>query len=446
MRRLRRPSGGLWAHRDFLKLWTGQSISEFGSQVSQLAVPWIAALSLHASPLEFSLLGMLGFLPFILFALPAGVWVDRLQRRPILIAGDLARAALLILIPILWFLDALQMWQLLVLQFVIGIFTVFFDVAYQSYLPALVERDDLIDGNSKLQLSASVAQVAGPSASGGLIAAITAPYAILLDAFSFIVSAIFMLRIRKTEPLTERAEGAPKPRMWPEVKEGVRWVVGHRWLRAIAACTGSSNFFTSLTFSIALLYFTRSLHLSAVEVGVVFGVGSVGSILGALSANRLQRALGVGRTILIPTMLASVSMLAFPLAPRSFPLPVLILGQAVFGFGAVAYNITQVSLRQAITPERLQGRMNAAMRWIVWGTIPLGTIAGGAIATAYGLRAALWVGAIGSLFTFLPIALTSVRSIRELPSAVDAPTPAQAELSGGLVEGVPLPGPAAADA
>lgn len=422
-----------------MRLWTGQSISELGTQVSQLAIPWVAAVGLHASPLEFSLLGTLGFLPFILFALPAGVWVDRLRRLPILITGDLARAALLILIPVLWALDALQMWQLLVLQFVIGIFTVLFDVAYQAYLPALVEREELIDGNSKLQLTVSVAQVAGPSASGGLIATITAPYAIVLDAASFVISAIFMLRIRKPETSPEQAEGAPKPQMWPEVKEGVRWVVGHPWLRAIAACTGSSNFFSSLAFSIALLYFTRSLQLSAVEVGVVFGVGSVGSIAGALAANLMQQAFGVGRTILFPIMLSCGALLAFPLAPRSFPLPVLILGQSVFGFGAVAYNVTQVSLRQAITPERLQGRMNAAMRWIVWGTIPLGTLAGGAIATAYSLRTALWVGAIGSLFTFLPIALSSVRSIRELPEPVDEPTPAQAELAGGIVEGVPLP-------
>jgi MFS family permease len=446
MGKLRRPTGGLWGHGDFLKLWTGQSISEFGSQVSQLAIPWIAAVGLHASPLEFSILGMLGFLPFILFALPAGVWVDRLRRRPILIVGDAARAALLLLIPILWALGALRMWQLLVLAFVTGIFTVFFDVAYQSYLPALVDRTDLVDGNSKLQLTVSVAQVAGPSAAGGLIAAITAPYAILLDALSFAVSAIFMLRIRKPEPLPEREVGAPKPRMWPEVKEGLRWVVGHRWLRAIATCTGSSNFFSSLTFSIALLYLTRSLHLSALEVGLVFAVGSVGSIVGALAANRLQRALGVGRTILFPVMVSCLASLAYPLAPRSFPLPILMLGQAAFGFGAVTYNITQVSLRQAITPERLQGRMNAAMRWIVWGTIPLGEIAGGGIATAWGLRTALWVGAIGSLFTFLPIALTSVRSIRELPEPVGAPTPGEAELAGGLVEGVPLAGPAAADA
>jgi MFS family permease len=435
MRRLRVPSGGLWRHADFMKLWTGQSISEFGSQVSQLAIPWIAALGLHASPLAFSLLGVVGFLPFILFALPAGVWVDRLRRRPILISGDLARGLLLVLIPVLWAVGALRIWELLVLEFVIGIFTVFFDVAYQSYLPALVDRDDLIDGNSKLQLTVSVAQVAGPSAAGGLIAAITAPYALALDALSFLVSAIFMLRIDRPETVPQRAAGAPKPKMWPDVKEGLRWVVGHRWLRAIAACTGTSNFFSSVSFSIALLYLTRSLHLSAVEVGAVFGVGSIGSILGALVANRMQRKIGVGLTILIPMMVAT---LAYPLAPRSFPLPVLIAGQALFGFGAVVYNITQVSLRQSITPERLQGRMNAAMRWIVWGTIPLGTMTGGALATAYSLRTALWVGAIGSLFTFLPIALTSVRSIRELPEPVDEPTSAEAALEGGILEPTPL--------
>ncbi|HZC74785.1 MAG TPA: MFS transporter, partial [Gaiellaceae bacterium] len=143
---MRRPSGPLWQHRDFLKLWTGQSISEFGSQISQLAIPWLAAVGLHATPLEFSLLGVFGFLPFILFALPAGVWVDRLRRRQILIVGDGARAVLLALIPILWAAGVLQIWQLMVIQFVVGIFTVFFDVAYQSYLPSLIERDDLVDG------------------------------------------------------------------------------------------------------------------------------------------------------------------------------------------------------------------------------------------------------------------------------------------------------------
>ena len=447
MPKLRRPTSGLWSHPDFVKLWTGQTISEFGSQVSQLAIPWLAALGLHASPIQFSLLGVLGFMPFILFALPAGVWVDRLSRRKILIVGDAARAVLLLLIPLLWATDTLRMWHLLVISFAIGIFTVFFDVAYQSYLPSLVEREQLMEGNSKLQLTVSITQVAGPSASGGLIAAITAPYAIFVDAISFVVSTIFMVRMRHREEIPEHTADAPRTKMWPDVKEGLRWVVGHRWLRAIATCTGVSNFFASLLFATVLLYFTRTLHLHAWEVGLVFAIGSIGSIAGALFVNRIQKRVGVGRTIVMTAVAFSVGGLFYPLAPKSFPLPLLMLAQVLFGFGSVAYNITQVSLRQAITPERLQGRMNAAMRWIVWGTIPLGTLAGGAIATAYGLRAALWVGAIGGLFTFLPVTLTSVRSIGEMPSPVDAPpTPAQAELEGGLVEGVPLPGPAAADA
>ena len=339
------------------------------------------------------------------------------------------------------------MWHLLVLSFVIGIFTVFFDVAYQSYLPSLVEREQLMEGNSKLQLTVSITQVAGPSVSGGLIAAITAPSAIFVDAISFVVSTIFMVRMRHREEIPEHTAEAPRSKMWPDVKEGLRWVVGHRWLRAIATCTGVSNFFSSLLFAIVILYFTRTLHLHAWETGLVFAVGSIGSIAGALFVNRLQLRIGVGPTIVMTAVSFSVGGLFYPLAPKSFPLPLLMLAQALFGFGAVAYNITQVSLRQAITPERLQGRMNAAMRWIVWGTIPLGTLAGGAIASAYGLRAALWVGAIGGLFTFLPVTLTSVRSIREMPESLEAPpTPAQAELDGGLVEGVPLPGPAAADA
>jgi MFS family permease len=446
MRRLRRPTGSLWSHPDFIKLWTGQSISELGSQVSQLAIPWLAAVGLDASPIEFSLLGVLGFLPFILFALPAGVWVDRLRRRQILIVGDASRAVLLALIPILWAAGVLQIWHLLVLQFVIGIFTVFFDVAYQSYLPALIERDDLVDGNSKLQLTVSVAQVAGPSMSGGLIAAVTAPYAIVIDAASFVVSTLFMLRMRHREDLPQREPGESHPRMWPQVKEGLHWVLGNRYLRPIAGCTGTSNFFGQILFAVFLLYGVRVLHLSSVEVGAVFAVGSCGAIVGALAANRMQKRLGVGRAIVLYAIVFSCAGLAFPLAPASFPLPTLMAGFAIMSFASVSYNITQVSLRQAITPERLQGRMNAAMRWIVWGTIPLGTLVGGAIGQAVGLRAALWVGAIGSLPVFLWVLLSPVRSITTMPEPVAEPTPAAAELAGGVLEGTPLPGPAAADA
>ena len=414
--------------------------------MSQLAIPWLAAVDLHASPIDFSLLGVLGFLPFILFALPAGVWVDRLRRRQILIVGDSARAVLLMLIPALWFAGVLQIWHLLVLEFVIGIFTVFFDVAYQSYLPALIEREHLVDGNSKLQVTVGIAQVGGPSLAGGLIAAITAPYAILVDSVSFVISSVFMIRMRHRENLPRQDTSEPRPRMWPQVKEGLAWVVGHRNLRAIAACTGTSNFCSSLMFAIVILYMVRVLHLSAFEAGAVFAVGSAGSIVGALFANRLGLKLGLGTAIVLMAVIFSFGGLAFPLAPKSFPLPALMAGQLLFGFSAIAYNILQVSYRQAITPERLQGRMNAAMRWIVWGTIPLGTLAGGAIAQVTSLHTALWVGALLGMPTFLWVLLSPLRSVREIPQPVDALTPAQAELAGGLVEGGPLAEPSAADA
>jgi MFS family permease len=443
---VRRPTGGLWSHPDFLKLWTGQSISELGSQISQLAIPWLAAVDLHASPFAFSLIGVLGFLPFILFALPAGVWVDRLRRRQILIVGDSARAVLLALIPILWATGLLQIWHLLVLEFVIGIFTVFFDVAYQSYLPALIEREHLIDGNSKLQLTVSIAQIGGPTLSGTLIGLITAPYAILTDAVSFVISSVFMISMKHRENLPRQDAAERRPQMWPQVKEGLAWVVGNRNLRAIAGCTGTSNFCSSLMFSILILYMVRVLHFSSIEAGAVFAVGSAGSIVGALYAGRLGKKLGVGSAIVLMAVVFSFAGLAYPLAPKSSPLPVLMAAQLLFGFSAVAYNILQVSYRQAITPERLQGRMNAAMRWIVWGTIPLGTLAGGAIAQATSLHTALWVGAILGTPTFLWLVLSPLRSIREMPEPVEGPTPAEAELEGGLLEPQPLPGPAAADA
>jgi MFS family permease len=420
MRRLRRPTGGLWSNADFLKLWTGQSISELGTQVSALAIPIVAAVVLHTSALVYSLLGVFGFLPFILFALPAGAWVDRMRRKRILIAGDAARAVLLATIPIAYAFGVLTIWQLLVIQFVVGIFTVFFDVAYQSYLPSLVERDHLIEGNSKLQLTVSIAQVAGPSMAGGLIAAVTAPYAIVVDAISFVISTVFMIPIRAHEHLPERASGAPKRKMWPEVKEGLEWIVRNTYLRRIAACTGTSNFFGSLGFAIFVLYALRILHLAPWEIGVLFAAGSVGAIIGALVVNRLQRAIGVGPAIVGNAALFATAGILVPLAPKSFPLPFLFVSLFITQFGGVAYNITQVSLRQAITPERLQGRMNAAMRWIVWGTIPLGTLAGGVLATAFSYRTALFVGAIGAMPAFLFVAVSPLRSLRELPAPADA--------------------------
>jgi MFS family permease len=375
------------------------------------------------------------------------VWVDRLRRRYILIVCDAARAVLLALIPILWALGVLQVWHLMVLEFVIGIFTVFFDVAYQSYLPALIEREHLIDGNSKLQLTASIAQVSGPPLAGGLMAAIGAANAIIADCASFVTSTLFMLSMRHRESPPQPEPGQKHPKMWPQVKEGIDWVVHHPWLRPIAMCTGISNFFSTLSGAILILYMVRTLELTKLEVAVVFVAGPVGSIVAGLSTSRISRRLGVGPTILATIAVSGVGVFLYPLAtPGTLPIAILMVGGALFGFGAVAYNITQVSLRQAITPERLQGRMNAAMRWIVWGTIPLGTLLGGALATWFGLRTALWVGGLGNIFKIVPIALSSVRKVGEMPEPVQEPTPGEAELEGGALGPHPLPSPAGADA
>lgn len=409
------PGGALWRHRDFMKLWTGQTISLFGTEISELAIPLIAILALDASAFQVAALATVQFAPFILFTLPAGVWVDRLPKRVVLIVGDFGRAALLISIPFAYALDVLTLGQLYAVAFLVGILTVFFDVAYQSYLPVLVERDQLVEGNSKLEVTRGGALVGGPGVAGALISAITAPYAIVADAVSYVVSGGFLTAIRKREQRAERPKDGSKPRMRTELWEGLRYVLGHRYLRPQAICTGSSNFCSNVIFSIVLVYAVRELGMSAALIGLVFMLANVGWLLGASLSGPIGRRLGVGKTTLAASFLFGPAMLLVPLAPQGFPEPFLILSFALTGFGAVVYNIQQVSLRQAITPERLQGRMNSVMRFLVWGTIPLGSLTGGALATVIGLRPTLLVGAIAGSLTFLPILLSPIRSLERIP-------------------------------
>jgi MFS family permease len=415
----------LWRHRDFMKLWTGETISQFGTQVSALAIPLIAALILHVTPFEFGLLATVEFLPFILISLPAGVWVDRMRRRPILIAGDLGRAVALLSIPIAAAVGALTIWQLYLVGFITGCLTVFFDVAYQSYLPALVDREDILEGNSKLEISRSAAQITGPGIAGFLIGVISAPAAILVDSLSFIGSAFFLWRIKKFEPVPEPRVDAQGKRagMRTEIGEGLRWVLGSRYLRAIAACTGTSNLFGNIGFAMILLYAVTAitaggLGLDAQQIGIVLSVGSVGALVGAVTADRIGRRLGVGPTIIATAATFGLPMLLIAVAT---PESAIVLGSVsmfIATFGGVVYNINQVSFRQAITPERMQGRMNATMRFIVWGTIPVGNILGGILGGTIGLHATLWVSAVLSFIPVLPVLFSPVRTIREMPAPI----------------------------
>jgi MFS family permease len=413
------PRGGLWRHADFLKLWSAETVSQVGTQVSLLALPLVAIITLEVSAFEVALLSVVEFAPFILVTLPAGVWVDRLRRLPILVAGDLGRAVLLATIPLAWALDVLTIWQLYAVGFGVGVCTVFFDVAYQSYLPSLVDRQQLVEGNAKLEVSRSGAQIAGPAMAGPLVQILTAPLAVLADALSFAASALFLFRIRAREIAPERPLEHERPPMRRELGEGLRYVLGHRYLRWIAASTATFNFSGNVMWAIFLVYAVRVLDLSPSEIGLVFAIGNVGYLAGAITTGRLSAALGVGPAIVLGAA-TGVSGLLIPLAPESEPLPFLIASQAIVGFGLPLYNVTQVSLRQAITPERLQGRMNSVMRFIVWGVIPLGSLAGGALATATDLKVAIWVGAIGVSTAFLPVLLSPVRSLKTVPEPAEA--------------------------
>jgi MFS family permease len=425
------PTGGLWRHGDFLKLWSAETVSQFGTQVSNLAIPLVAILVLDASTFAVASLATILFLPFILFTLPAGVWVDRLPRRPILIAGDLCRAVLLATIPIAYFADALTLEQLFVVAFLVGVCTVFFDVAYQSYLPALVERDQLVEGNSKFEISRSAAQISGPGVGGGLVELLTAPYAVLVDAVSFLASGLFIVAIRKEEerPVVEPTPDGTKPSMWVELKEGLRLVLGTPNLRAQAGCTGTSNFFFSMSLNaIGLVYIVRVLELSPGLIGIVFSLGSLGAMAAAFSVQRISRRFGVGPTTVLAAFASGPALLLVPLAPVDSPLPFLIASGLIVSFAVVVYNVMVVSYRQALCPPRLLGRMNSVMRFIVWGTIPIGNLVGGALGTWIGLRETLIIGAIGSGGAFLWILLSPMRSVREMPTEpLDAETHAAAQ-------------------
>lgn len=447
---IRRPR--LIRNAAFVKLWSAETISQFGTQVSGLALPLIAAITLNVSPFEFGLLGTIEFLPFILLSLPAGVWVDRLRRRPILIVGDVGRGLALVSIPIAFELHALTIWQLYVVGFINGCLTVFFDVAYQSYLPALVDRDDILEGNSKLEISRSAAQITGPGIAGQLIHYVGAPLAVILDSLSFFASAGLLLGIRREEPQpARRAAGEKRAGMRSEVAAGLRYVLRHPYLRNIAACTGISNLFSNMLFAVLLLYLIRTLGFTPETLGLALSLGAIGFLVGALVANPVGSRIGVGPTIVASAMVFAFSPLLFGVARGELAFPLSTVGLALGAFGGAVYNINQVSLRQAITPSSMQGRMNATMRFIVWGTIPIGSLLGGLLGGVIGLERTVWVGAIGGVFSFVPLLFSPVKSLMKMPAPVDdgsvaridsQPIGAQANILGEAVDesARPVPG------
>jgi MFS family permease len=332
--------------------------------------------------------------------------------------ADIGRAVALATVPIAYAFDVLTYAQLVVVVFLTGSLTVFFDVAYQSILPALVERDELADGNAKLEVSRSAAQTAGPGVAGFLIELIGAATAVAIDAVSFVVSALFIRGIRAQEPPVEHVDAANRGLrgLGREIREGLRYVLGHRTLRLIAGSTATSNFFSSMSMAVFLLYAVRERGYSAGLVGLIFTIGNAGALIAAVTAQRVTRALRLGRAIVLGMLLAQLGLLALGLAPASHAAAFFVGSWLLFGFGGVLYNIDQVSLRQAITPHRLQGRMNASMRFMVWGTMPFGSLAGGALGTALGLRPTLLVAGLGGLTAVGWLLARPVRTLADIPA------------------------------
>jgi MFS family permease len=441
----KRNDRSLWRHADFMKLWTAETISQLGTQVTFLALPLTAIVILKASPFQVGLLGTLEFLPFIVVGLPAGVWVDRLRRRPILIVGDLGRVIALGSIPVAYELGVLHILHLYIAAFVAGVLTVFFDVSYQSYLPSLVDRDQLVDGNAKLEISRSGAQLAGPGLAGALIQAFKAPVAILVDAISYLGSALFIFLIRKKETavVVHHADGS-KPKMRSEIAEGLRYVWRHPLLRPIAFCTASSNLFSQVGTAVVLIFAIRRLGLSPGRIGLIFAVGNTGFLLGAFMAPRVAKRIGIGPTIVGSAMLFGLTWIPIALMTKEVAFPLWVLAMFVGGFGGTVYNVNQVSLRQSITPHRIQGRMNATMRFMVWGTIPIGSFVGGILGGTIGLRPTLWVAAMGSLLSFIPPFFSPVRTLQRIPEMPAEEPGVAAALSSsgdGLVEPGDFPHP-----
>ena len=407
----------LWHHHDFRQLWMGDTVSVFGAQFVGFAMPLMAVQLLGAGAFEMGLLATLESLAFLLISLPAGAWVDRWRKKVVLVLGDLLRAALLVTLPVAWLLDALTMWQLYVVAFAVGCITVFFDVANQSYLPEIVTSDQISEGNGKLQASQQTANVVGPAAAAALVRMVGSPLTIAVTAVCMALSSLFVSRIRHHEDTPDPAARRP---LVEEVKEGMAFVLGHPLLRRIVACTGLTNLASSAVFALYVLYAITTLGLSETTLGLVMSVSAVGGILGAVSSERFGRLVGEGRAIPISAVISGVAMLTVPLASILPPVPTLVVGGFLIFWAVVVYNVVQVSFRQRLCPKPLLGRMNASIRFLVWGPMPVGAFLGGVLGQQLGVVPTMWIFSSLAVLGALPVVLSPLVGMRTLPRELDA--------------------------
>jgi MFS family permease len=402
---------------DFSKLWIAQAVSAFGSRITREGLPYAAVLTMSATPTQMGYLAAAGAVPVLAFGLFAGVWVDRLKRRPILIATDFARALALAFVPLAAMLGILSIWHLYVVAAVMGILTLFFDVADRSYLPAIVRRDQIMEANSKLSVTGSLAEVGGPALAGVLVQLLTAPIAIAFDALSFLWSALFIGLIKKSEPRHIPEVGHEAHNVWREIGEGLRLIWGNRVLRALAASAAMRGFFGWFYAALYTFYAIHELGLTAGVVGLLVSAGGVGALIGAALAGRLSRRFGLGPLLITTSFAGGTLALFVPLASGPYFLVVAAMFVAQFFGDSVweVYAINETSLRQMVVPGHLLGRANATMQFVVGGAGPIGALIAGALAQASSARFALLIASLGMLAATLWLFFSPLRQMHEAP-------------------------------
>ncbi len=408
-------STSLGSHGAFLKLWTGQTAAQLAAQISFLAVPLVATIMLDATPLQMGLLTAVASLPSLLLGLHAGAIVDRRPRRPIMIGADLIRAITLAAIPLAWWLDMLSIPLLCLIVLVVGVGSLLFDVAYQAFLPSVVERRRLVEGNSKLELSRTASELAGPGLAGNLIQLLGAPLTLLGNAFLYLVSALTIWRIRIREQIDDQ-DHEREAGMWRRIQAGLGIVWRTGTLRAVVGTRGVLNFFNAMLEAVFVLYIVRVLDVGPANLGLVFSVGGLGFLAGALLPSFVNQRLGLGVTTVMALVVVGASDLLVPLAEGSgwLVVPLLIAAQFFFGIGMTLFSVNQVSIRQAAVPDHLLGRAGATARFVAMGVVPIGALLGGVMGETIGLRQTLVLAAIGEITAAVWLWFSPVRAIRQL--------------------------------
>ena len=407
-------SSSILRNRNFQYLWAGQTVSAIGDQMTGLALPVLAVTMLAATEWQIGMMNAAGMSMFLLIGLPAGAWVDRWIKRRVMIFADLVRALVLLSVPFAWWAGVLDVTYLIVGAAVISAANVFFDVAYQSVLPIMLPKDQLPKANSALETTKQTSMLVGPAVIGFLLTIVKAPVLMLADAISYFVSLFSISLIKMDESTIAKKD---RGRLRDEIAEGVKFVTKHPIIGRITASTSLFNFFTAGVHTMVPVLVLRNMDVSPALYGLVFTAAAGAGLLGALSAAKIGQRIGQGNTVILALLVSGLATFGFAIAALigdATALPLVIAAEAVMAFGGLVYNITQVSARQALCPEHLLGRMNASIRFFVWGVMPISALLAGAFSTWFGLTPVFFAGAAGAVLSTWFIFASPLRGMKNI--------------------------------